>query len=437
MKALIPALTALLALAPGLAPAEAFKPYQVLALSGTASLTRFENETWPLEAGQFLPGDFSLALEKGAFIHLRAQKRVDIAVSGPAQLKSFALETQSGELADHDLVLRIERGEFYFDTRFLLKRPSQIRLDLPDANFELQSGSITALSADPSRATVYSTQDPALLELDAEPVPVLVLGRDYDKELKAWARPSILGPAMAAALENVAGLELVDGSGSTLLAAFANNAIKTGQDFFLQKLARERGARFVVVGNLVSDEIRDDNLRRTALMSGVAEVRVLEAHENGDVLVSDTATTTMARAGRSLEIVGPQVMRLAAARAARYLADDMEGLLRGEPHPSRLAKISFNNAREDWVRELRQGLGSLPSLQRFFKRGYASGVFRVDVILRKPDAEFLAQLKALDFKKFTLEQESSPEEGAWVFTLRKGPEPTPTPTPKRPLDWRK
>src|SRR5580700_7342631 len=87
------------------APAEAFRPFHVLSLSGTASLTRFEDEAWPLEAGQDLPGDFTLTLEKGALIQMRVMKRVDFAMAGPAVLRSFVIDHAEGELLDHDLVL--------------------------------------------------------------------------------------------------------------------------------------------------------------------------------------------------------------------------------------------------------------------------------------------------------------------------------------------
>src|SRR6185503_4578561 len=112
------------------------------------------------------------------------------------------------------------------------------------------------------------------------------------------------------------------------------------------------------------------------------------------------------------------------------------------PHPALLLKVSFNNVKEAWFPELRQGLGRLPSVSRFFKRGFASGVFRADVILRKQEALFLGQLMAVPFKNFTLELEDEPGDGL-VFTLRKAPDPpptptpTPVPTPKRPLDWRR
>jgi hypothetical protein len=423
--------------------AEAFKPFQVISISGTATLTRFEDENWPLEAGQQLPGDFTLALEPGALIQLRALKRVDIALAGPAQLKSFVLEHQTGDLVDHDLVLRLEKGEALVDPRFLLKRPSQIRFDLPDAQFELKGGSPTAMSVDPGRPTRHATDDPRLKALAEAPVPVLLLARDYDSEMKTWPKPAILGPAMYKALEGIPGLRLVEGSGDTKLAYFSNNAIKTGKDFFLQDLARERGARFVIVGNLVSEQLREDSLSQKPIMSAVAEFRVLEAHPGGDVIVNDTATTLMARGNKHLELAGLHVLRMAANRAAAYLKDDIAGLLKGEPHPAQLLKVTFNNVKESWSGELRQGLGRLPSVSRFFKRGFASGVFRADVILRKSEPIFLGQLMAVPFKAFVLELEDEPGEDSLVFTLRKGPDPTliptptPVPTPKRPLDWRK
>jgi hypothetical protein len=432
-------LAACLFLAPLAARAAAYKPYHVLALSGTASLTRFEDEAWPLEEGQELPGDFTLSLKEGALIRLRAFRRCVLSVAGPAQLRSFELEHQEGELLEHDLVLRLEEGQFLADARFLLMRPSQIRLDLGDRNFELKGGAIQAFSVEPGKPSLEEVSDPRLLELRAQPVKVLLLGRDYDSELKAWARPAILGPAMVEALKGLPGLQLVDGSGSTSLAYHANNAIKKGQDFFLQELARGRGADFCVVGNLVSEELKDDNLRRTALISAVAEIRILEALEGGDVVVSDTATTLMARAARSLEIVGPLAMRGAAAKAAEYLKDDMQGLLLGQAHPPLLLKASFNGVEEAWLRGLRQGLGGLKSVQRFFKRGYSARLFRADLILRKSADEFLAELMAHPFDGFTLQREASPKDEGLVFTLRAAPipTPTPTPTPKRPLDWRR
>ena len=419
------------------ASAEAFKPFHVLSISGTATLTRFDEEDWPLEAGQDLPGDFTLSLEAGAQMQLRVSSRVDMAIQGPARLRSFVLDQLEGQDLGHDLVLRVEQGDYYFDSRFLLGKPSRIRLDLPDATFDLQSSTRTAMSVDSSRPTRMGELNAELCDFAAQPVPVLVLARDYDQELKAWARPAILGPALMGALKELPGLRLVDGSGTTTLAAYANNAIRSGKDFFVQDMARERGARFVVVGNLVSEEIRDDNLRRTALMSGLAEIRILESDEGGEMVVNDVATTLTARAGRSLEIVGPKIMRATAAKAAAYIRDDMERLLRGEAHAPLLAKVSFNGVSEAWVSELRQGLGGLPSVQRFFKRGFSDGIFRADVMLRGSEADFLAQLQGVHFRQFKLEPDKDSKELDRVYTLRKGPEPTPTRTPKRPKDWRR
>jgi hypothetical protein len=224
----------------------------------------------------------------------------------------------------------------------------------------------------------------------------------------------------------------VGGSGDTTLAAYANGAIRSGNDAFLQSLALSRGARFLVVGNLVSRELREDELSRHPLISAEAEIRVLETHAGGDLVVSDLAASSTARSGRSLEIVDPPVMRAAAARAAAYVKDDMQGLLLGQAHPPLLVNASFNGVKQAWLRELRQGLGGLPTVQRFFRRGFSSGVFRADVILRGDEPAFLAQLLALRFKGFVLEQDKDVGPGTLVFTLRRtaGPAQQALPTPE-------
>jgi hypothetical protein len=411
--------------------AETIKPLHVLSLSGAASLLRFEEQGWPMEVGQDLPGDVTLTLEKGGLIGLSVFKRVDMLVSGPATLRLFSLERQEGEALQQELVIRIESGACYFDPRFLLGRPSNITLELPDTSFEVDAGMPFMVSRLPGRKSAYATVDasggissavrvkgefvslgkvahgwPEAFNATAkEPVPILVLGRDYDKELKVWPRPAVLGPALMEALKGMKGLRLVDGSGSTTLAYFANNALRTGQDFFVQTLARERGARFVLAGNLVVEELREESsrLRRHPLMSAVAELRVLEAFERGDVVVSDVATTLCARAGRALETAGREALQGAAQRAARYVRADLEQLLQGQAHPPLLLKMVFHGVDTGRQRDLRRALSDMDAVQRFFKRSFAGGVFKIDVVLRKSEAEFLRQLKAWDFQNFTLD----------------------------------
>jgi hypothetical protein len=454
--------------------AEISKPFHVLSLSGTAKLSRFEDEALPFEPGQDLPGDLSLDLEPGALVGLRVNKRVDVLISGPASLRIFSLEHPEGEELQQELVLRVDSGTLYVDPRFLLGRPSAITLDLPDASFEVKGGLPFMISADAKRKTNFAAFDAAgayapaersagafvkltlsaktsgaqvwpkaFLDAQAAPLAMLVLARDYDKELKSWPRPAVLGPALLGALKDMKGLSLVEGSGDTKLAYYSNHALRSGLDDFLQAQARERGARFVVVGNLVSEELKDESprLRRNPLMSAVAEFRVLEAFEHGDAVVSDVAVTLTARAGRALEIAGREAMEGAAQRAAKYLAGDMEDLLKGESHPPQLLKVSFSHVGDDAQRELRRKVSDLDSVQRFFKRGFAGGVFKIDVILRKSQGDFLAQLKDIVFNGFSLDEETpaaaaagSAAEGL-SFSLH--PQPTPTPTPDIRLNgWR-
>ncbi len=457
-------LAACLLLASHRAWADAFKPYHVVSLSGTASLHRFEDEAWPLEAGQDLPGDITLVLDQGALIHLRIWQRLDLALAGPATLRAFALEREEAGGSGAELVFRLEQGELWVDPRMLLGRPSRLTLDLPDKAFEVQGPQPFLAAVEPAGATswafpseggglrpmrrVQEGWEPeagapegfpwsgALLELALRPLPVLVLARDYDAERGRWGRPARLGPALAQALGGLPGLELVEGSGDTTLAAYANNAIRSGQDFFLRQLARERGARLLVSGNNVVEQVREEGYARNPHMSAVAELQVLESQAGGEVLVADSATTLVARAGRSLEDAGSQALAGSAQRAALYLRGHMEALLRGEPHQPRLLKLVFNNVSEARQRELRRALSALDSVQRFFKRGFASGVLRLDVILRGGEEKFLGQLEAWPFETFLLEKEEA--EGL-AFTLRpRAPTPPPIPTPeKRPKDWRR
>jgi hypothetical protein len=434
-------------LAGSLLHAETFKPCHVLSVSGTAALTRFEDEPWPLEEGQDLPADFRLSLEKGASMRLRFFKRLDLAVAGPAVLRCFALEQPEGQLSLWNLVLRPESGSYWVDPRFLLGRPSQIRLEFPDTNFDLSGPQAFLTQVSPGLPTAFSlvSQDSIqeaaraegafvtitaksgqasqwpqeLLELAAAPLKVLLLGRDYDAELNAWPKPAILGPAMLAALQDLEGIALVDGSGDTRLARHANGAIKKGEDFFLAKLGMERGARFVVAGNLVSEELQDESpkFRHNPLMQAVAELRVIEAMPGGESVAQESATAVIPRKLRSLEIVGPEVMRDAAAKIGPRLKDVMADLIQGHPHSRILLKVVFNGVRKEWYSELRRGLGNQESLSQFFKRSHSHGIFKADLLLRKSPEEFELELRDYPFDGFWLEEEEEKAQGL-AFTLR-------------------
>ncbi|MES2201837.1 MAG: hypothetical protein V4498_06270, partial [candidate division FCPU426 bacterium] len=255
--------------------AREFKPFHVLAAEGSFSLMRFEDEPWPMEIGQDLPGDLTLSLEAGAKVSLRALRRVDLAVSGPASLRFFSLETQQGEELLREIVLRLESGELLVDPRFLLARASHITLELPDSSFEVKPGPRFCVSAAKGRKTVFATvaaegnlipaqrRDGAFVQapgfpkgfawsgplqsLAKEKVPLLVLGRDFDRERNAWPRAAVLGSELRGVLEPIEGLRLVDGSGSTLLARHLNGAIRSGNDAYIQDFSRKLGARWVMV----------------------------------------------------------------------------------------------------------------------------------------------------------------------------------------------
>lgn len=242
--------------------------------------------------------------------------------------------------------------------------------------------------------------------------------REYDEELNRWARPPILAPALLRALTPLAGLSFVEGSGERKLALSCNGALKSGNDPYLSSLARQRGARFLITGNMVSQEVEGEAPEHGSFIVATSELRVLECDGGDEVVINDLASTSVARAARSLEIVDRRMMHASADKIGQYLSDDLRGLLLGQSHPPVLVKVSFNGVRPEWQHELRQGLGGLPSVQRYFRRGYSQGLFRLDVILRKDEDDFVTQLEAYPFEAFRLEADRDSFSHSLVYTLR-------------------
>lgn len=144
MKALC--VLALLLVSP-LAADPVYRPYRLQGLSGSASLIRYDS-LWPLELGEQIPADFVFRLQAGAWAHFRINGRIDFYAAGPAEFRGILVDPAKEGAKAGDLALKLERGDYLFDTRFLLDHPSQLHLDLPDRNFELMGATRCALSVD-------------------------------------------------------------------------------------------------------------------------------------------------------------------------------------------------------------------------------------------------------------------------------------------------
>jgi hypothetical protein len=249
------------------------------------------------------------------------------------------------------------------------------------------------------------------------------LGRDFNQDLGLWPRPAVLGPLLAERLGSVPGLQIVEGSGDTYFAYQANNALKTGQDFFLKEMGRARGAQWVLAGNCVAETARaaSDPEGKGRRVQGLAELRLIETEgdDGGLELVSESATTLVARAGRPLELAAREAMEAASAEAAGYMVYHLQNLLAGRSHAEKLVKLQFEGAGKDAWAQIRGALGRMDSVQRLFRRSFAGGVLKVDVILRKDEAEFKEQWARAPWKNGPPRALGTAEGGAERYSLNK------------------
>ncbi len=426
--------------------AEPFQACRVLAAQGEIQLTRFENETWPLEVGQTLPGDIQFGLSDGASLTLSILERVDVTVLGPASLKILVLESASEPIVRQTL-LQLSSGQAAVDLRPLTGRTLPADIDLPDARMDLAPGISYLVQTDPeqpSRLALWSQGqvlpaqwhegslqalspspkaqdwDLRLIQALQRPIPVLIVARDYDAELKDWPKPPYLGPALYQSLSSLKGLSLVAGSGDRTLAVKANHALKSGFDDYLRQLGREKGARWVVAGNLVVDLMNHQTpwFEKHPQMSAHAEYKVVESFAAGETLLADTANTLVARRERPLYIARKEALQAASSKAAAYLSDGMINLLEGKAHESSLRRLVFSGVDDVAWAELRRALNQMDSVRRYFKRRYAQRVLNLDLVLRKPLPEFLDQLQSWPWLGFSLSVETGVSDADLKFTLR-------------------
>ena len=248
----------------------------------------------------------------------------------------------------------------------------------------------------PEKPLKYQAPLPESLYGDlSRPVRMFILGRDFNQDLGLWPRPAVLGPLLAERLGSVKGLEIVDGSGDTYFAYRANNALKSGQDFYLKEMGRARGAQWVLAGNCVAETVvaTKDPDGKGRRVQGLTELRLIETEgdDSGLELVSESATTLVARAGRPLELAAREAMEASSTLAASYLAYHLQNLLAGRSHADKLVKLQFEGADKNAWNNIRGALGAMDSVLRLFRRRFSGGVLKVDVILRKEESEFMAQ----------------------------------------------
>lgn len=434
---------------------------------GSLRLFRFETEPWPLEAGRPLPDNSRVELDAGAKLRLRYDHFLDFCVAGPARLTVYVVPVPAGEDLEQDrVVIKLDEGSLLVDGRFQFGRPAEIVLSLPDQSiplpadqrfFALASAGHSSFYVPVTGASEVTTAWPATLDkvngTFSAPVPpkglryqspvpeslypelqhsvrLFILGRDYNQDLGLWPRPAVLGPLLAERLAKVPGLQVVDGSGDTFFAYRANNALKSGQDFFIKEMARARDAQWVLAGNCVAETAPSsrDPEGHGRRVQGLAELRLLEADgvDGGLELVNETANTLVARAGRSLDLAAREAMEAASDEAARNMVYHLQNLLAGRSHAQVLLKLRFEGADQEAWGRIRNGLGSMDSVQRVFRRRFAGGVLDVDVMLRKEVADFRAQWATAEWKGPVPEALPSEAAGTERYQLKKATKPSPT-----------
>ena len=424
---------------PLLADREPEGSLQVMGSEGNLRLYRFETEPWPLESGQPLPDNSRVELDAGSKLRLRYANYLDFSLAGPARLTVYVVPAPTTDGLEQDrVVLKLDDGSLLVDGRFQFGRPADILLSLPDQSLPLPtdqrffaqavsghsaffvpvSGTPQGYSAwpatldraqgrfqihPPDKPDHYKAPVPAVLYSELQrPVRLFVLGRDFNQDVGLWPRPAVLGPLLAERLSQVPGLEIVEGSGDTFYAFRANNALKTGQDFFLKEMGRAQGAQWVLAGNCVAETVlaSQDPDGKGRRVKGTVELRLLETDEDdsGLELVNESANTLVARAGRPLELAAREAMEAASNEAAGYLVYHLNNLLAGRPHAEKLIKLQFEGVDPAEWGHIREVLGGMDTVQRVFKRRFAGGILNLDIMLRKDEADFRAQWKAAVWK---------------------------------------
>ena len=412
---------------------------QVMGSEGNLRLYRFETEPWPLESGQPLPDNSRVELDAGAKLRLRYANYLDFSLAGPARFTVYVVPAPTTDGLEQDrVVLKLDEGSLLVDARFQFGRPVDILLSLPDQSLPLPldqrffaqavsghsaffvpvSGTPEGYGAWPAtldraqgrfvvqvpdKPARYKAPLPATLYGELQrPVRLFILGRDFNQDVGLWPRPAVLGPLLAERLSQVPGLQVVEGSGDTFYAFRANNALKSGQDFFLKEMGRAQGAQWVLAGNCVAETVlaSQDPDGKGRRVKGTVELRLLETEDDdgGLELVNESANTLVARAGRPLELAAREAMEAASNEAAGYLVYHLNNLLAGKPHAEKLIKLQFEGVDPPAWAGIRAVLGGMDSVQRVFKRRFAGGILNVDVMLRKDEADFREQWKAAPWK---------------------------------------
>jgi hypothetical protein len=423
-------LTAFLCLAAGplVAGGNPKSPFQVLGAKGALRLYRFETVPWPLEPGSRLPEGSRVELDAGALLGLRYLNYVDFDLAGPARCAVYGVPSPEGGEGGRRVVLKLDQGFLLVDGRFQFGRPADVVLSLPDrvldlpagqrffvhagqgrsefyvpmsgtaeavAPADLSGGAMSALA--PLRAAPAGAVPRDLFDELSRPVPLFVLARDFNQDLGLWPRPAILGPLLAERMAAIPGIVVVEGSGDTAFSYKANGALKKGDDSFLKGLALAQGARWVLVGNCVSDTPPQESAPNLRRVRGQAEVRLLEAdgEDGGLELVSEEAVTRVARAGRPIEQASWEASEAASDEVARYMQGHVEDLLAGRSHAAVLIQFEADNVDQAAMEALRARLESLDSVQHLFRRSFSRRTAIFDLILRKDLADFDAQWAAV------------------------------------------
>ena len=141
------------------------------------------------------------------------------------------------------------------------------------------------------------------------------------------------------------------------------------------------------------------------------------------MLVSDAAATLVARSVQGLYYDYRRALKGASARAGRYLQYHFRHLLRGQEQKEKLLRVTFNNVGDSESRVLRRKLARMETVQRFFRRSFASGVLKVDVMLRLSRGEFDREFSHASFDGFWLEPGGPSIGEGVVYTVRSSKKP--------------
>lgn len=395
----------------------------VSVLQGNATLIPPVGKSLVLTPGKLLVKGAVLEVPAGSLVKLKLAERVDLGLSGPGRL--WVRELRRDARGKWEAQLALESGCLWVDNRYQFDKPLDFTLVLPDKSLPVPPRSRWLVRAgdkdQPSlTAAVEAAEGPCpdLGPWAAQGLTLLVLAEDYDQKLKQRVVPAVLGPVLLEGLRSVEGLDLAKASSAPALMRHLSAAFKSGGEGLARRVGRETGSRWVLVASAVANDLKTTEARgkKKEWVQVRAESRVLDV-ATGEVLAEDSTTTRVALTRQGRQAAVRQGLKAASGRLAGYLAAGLGGLVAGEPHTTRVVRVTFHDTSDKAARQLKEALGQLDSVQRVMQGRFGQGTLKLDLILRGSRRELDSGLASLKVPGLRLVREPDSEAGGPQFRV--------------------